>query len=183
MRLEELHYGMKVRHPEYGVGLVQSISEHTIEVKFDDGKRTISPIGSGLEPEEARADLSGLKMPIQQMIQEIVEETLEQTGFEKLDYEVHELAKRWIGGKVILKPFDISQQAKEIPIEVFFHKIVMMRNNLRVLEQKLNASDKIESIEKFDWHQYITRCYGSMTTFNLLFQHKEDQFGAQKPES
>ncbi|HIG28462.1 MAG TPA: hypothetical protein EYQ50_11945 [Verrucomicrobiales bacterium] len=59
----------------------------------------------------------------------------------------------------------------------------MMRNNLRVLEQKLNASDKIESIEKFDWHQYITRCYGSMTTFNLLFQHKEDQFDAKKPQS
>src|SRR4030095_6209743 len=72
-------------------------------------------------------------------------------------------------------------QCKEAPLATFCHKIVMMRNNLRVLEQKVNASDKLSEADKFDLQQYITRCYGSLTTFNILFKNKEDQFssGAQ----
>ena len=62
------------------------------------------------------------------------------------------------------------------PVERLHSHYLMMRNNLRVLEQKLNSSESLSAADKFDWQQYVTRCYGSMTTFNVLFQEKEDQF-------
>lgn len=86
---------------------------------------------------------------------------------------------RWEGGTLVLKPNDSQLQAKEVPIEDFFHKIVMLRDRLRVLEQKLNASN-LSDHDKVDMQQYITRCYGSLTTFNILFADKKDQFVGQK---
>ncbi len=86
------------------------------------------------------------------------------------------LGKRWEGGRVILEPGDSTTQSKEIPLDSFFHKIVMVRDKLRVLEQKINASKNLSDAEKVDLEQYITRCYGSLTTFNVLFRDKDEQF-------
>lgn len=87
-----------------------------------------------------------------------------------------ELANRWTGGKVQIWPRDSSSSAKELPIADFFHKIVMVRDRLRVLEQKINAHSGLTDEEKVDLEQYVTRCYGSLTTFNALFKDREDHF-------
>ncbi len=176
MKIEALHIGMKVRHPQYGVGVVKTISETTADIQFDDGKRTIAPEPSGLQPAEPQAAVSGLEMPLAQFVQQAVDATIHKLGLEKPDSVVEQLAARWHKGKAVLHPADVGLQTKEIPLEVFFHKVVMVRNNLRVLEQKINAHEKLSDGEKVEMQQYITRSYGSLTTFNLLFTEKEDQF-------
>jgi hypothetical protein len=90
------------------------------------------------------------------------------------------LAPRWEGGSVVLKPGDAGTQPKEIPLDALFHKIVMIRDRLRVLEQKVNANEKLTDAEKVDLQQYVTRCYGSLTTFNLLFKDEKDRFVGDK---
>lgn len=90
------------------------------------------------------------------------------------------LAPKWEGGTVLIKPHDPALQAKELPVDALFHKVVMVRDRLRVLEQKLNAHPKLTDAEKVDMQQYVTRCYGSLTSFNLLFRDKADHFVGEK---
>jgi hypothetical protein len=176
MNIESLHIGMKVRHPQYGVGVIRSLTEHTAEIGFDDAPRTIAPASSDLQPAEATATVSELQVPLASLIREAAHATVEALGLEKKDVVVEGLGSRWQGGNLSLQPSDSSLQAKDVPLETFFHKIVMIRNNLRVLEQKVNASDRLSDADKFELQQYITRCYGSLTTFNVLFKDKDDHF-------
>lgn len=176
MKLEALHIGMEVRHPQYGLGVVKTISETTAEIQFNDGRRPVAPEPSGLQPAEAQAAINGLEMPLKQLIEQTAAAAVEKLGLEKPESVVEKFGGRWNGGKLVMQPADASLQAKELPLEVFFHKIVMVRNNLRVLEQKINAHDKLNDGEKVEFQQYITKSYGSLTTFNVLFKEKEDQF-------
>jgi hypothetical protein len=176
MKIEALHLGMNVRHPQYGLGTVKSISETTAEILFNDGKRTVAPESAGLEPAEAHATVSGLNLPLKQFVDETLDAALSKLGLDKPDAVVQQLGVRWHGGKAVLHPADPALQTKEVPMETFFHKVVMIRNNLRVLEQKINAHEKLSDGEKVEMQQYITKSYGSLTTFNVLFKDKEDQF-------
>jgi hypothetical protein len=90
------------------------------------------------------------------------------------------LAPKWAEGTMVLRPKDPALQPKELPLEHLFHKIVMIRDRLRVLEQKLNASEKLSDLEKVEMQQYVTRCYGTLTTFNVLFREEKDRFVGEK---
>jgi hypothetical protein len=171
-----MHVGMKVQHPDLGVGTVKSVSEHLADIRFDSGLRTLAPDQCDLQPADAQADLSGMTVPLSTLITETVAATVKELGLERDVSTIGKLAGRWHAGTLVLRPSDPSLQNKDVPLEVFFHKIVMLRNNLRVLEQKINAHEKLSDAEKVEMQQYITRCYGSMTTFNILFKEKEDQF-------
>jgi len=176
MKIEALHVGMKIRHPHYGIGTIRTISEHSAEIRFDEGQRTVEPQSAGIEPAEPQVAVSGLNQPLGLFVEETAAAVVRALGLEKPDSVAGELGQRWHHGRMVLHPADPALQAKEVPLEVFFHKIVMMRNNLRVLEQKVNAHEKLSDGEKVEMQQYITRCYGTMTTFNALFRNKEEQF-------
>jgi hypothetical protein len=169
---------MQVRHPRYGLGTIKALTEHTADITFDDAPRTVDPATSDLSAAEPTARLTEMEMPLAVLIRQIAQSMVDALGLEKPDQLVEGLATRWQRGTLALRPADESLQAKELPLETFFHKIVMIRNNLRVLEQKVNASEKLSDADKFDLQQYITRCYGSLTTFNVLFKEKTDQFGS-----
>lgn len=177
MKVEALSVGMKVRHPQYGIGIVKAITEQSADVQFDTGRRTIAPETSGIEPADPQVSITGLDRPLQVVVSDIAEVVVEKLGLERPDTSiVEQLGARWHRGKLVLHPADPTSQTKEVPLESFFHKIVMMRNNFRVLEQKINAHPALSDGDKIELQQYITRCYGSMTTFNVLFRSKEDQF-------
>jgi len=176
MKITDMRIGMQVLHVQYGVGVVKLLNEFLADVRFDSGVHTVDPDTSGLEPAEATATVSGLSLPLGAFIERTVGTALDRLGFEKPDAVVDKLGARWQGGKVVMHPADPTLATKDVPLEVFFHKIVMVRNNLRVLEQKINAHEKLTDGEKVEMQQYITRSYGSLTTFNVLFKEKEEQF-------
>jgi hypothetical protein len=178
MKIIDLRPGLQVLHPEYGLGEVKVLTEKTAEVLFNEGRRTLSEeLAAELKPAEPRAKLEGLEKPLRDLIAEVVEATAEQLNL-KIDSDEFspQLAPRWVGGKVVLHPHDASLAPKEIELEVFFRKIVMVRDNLRVLEQKINTHPKLNDAERIELQHYITKSYGSLTTFNLLFKEKEQTF-------
>jgi hypothetical protein len=178
MKIIDLRPGLQVLHPQYGLGEVKMLTEKTAEVLFNEGRKTLSEeLVAELKPAEPRAKLEGLEKPLRDLIAEVVEATAERLNL-KIDADEFspQLAPRWVGGKVVLHPNDASLATKEIELEVFFRKIVMVRDNLRVLEQKINAHPKLNDAERIELQYYITKSYGSLTTFNLLFKEKEQTF-------
>lgn len=109
-----------------------------------------------------------------------LKEILRELMLEELGLVETPIGDRWVGGELVLKPGRADTQDKRVPLEAFFHKIVMLRDRLRVLEAKLNGHPSLSDTDKVELQQYVTRCYGSLTTFNVLFRDKADQFIGQK---
>ena len=167
---------MKIVHPNHGEGVVEKVSTGSAEIRFGNLLRTIDPRLADIQVPEPMVKVGEVEVPLKTFVQGIVESTVNQLGIEQPDVSVSELGLRWQNGKLVMHPADPTLQTKEVPLETFFHKVVMVRNQLRVLEQKINAHEKLSDAEKVEMQQYITRCYGSLTTFNILFKEKEDQF-------
>lgn len=170
-----LGVGSRIKHPQFGKGVVVQIRSDAYEITFiESGIRIIKRDFDGLEVIDA------VETPSDLATYEKIEKSLIRVLHRFSDIqETVPLGGKWTGGKFVLYPGDTALKEKEIPLEAFFHKIVMVRDRLRVLEQKVNASALTDE-EKVDIQQYITRVYGSLTTFNVLFKNKDDQFVGER---
>lgn len=110
------------------------------------------------------------------MDQDEFRRVLREVLLDELGVRDTDLGDRWRGGEVVLVPGREGTQEKRVPLDHFFHKVVMIRDKLRVLEQKINAHPKLTDDEKIQMQQYVTACYGSLTTFNVLFRDRESGF-------
>lgn len=168
--------GTRVDHERYGEGIISKEGVTNYEIYFArGGKMDIRKDSEELTILEAVEDSQGSQVDLK-AVEEMITSVLEK--YDALNERVP-LGDRWQGGNMILQPADSSLQSKEIPLEAFFHKIVMLRDRLRVLEQHINAHEKLNDAEKVDLQQYISRCYGSLTTFNLLFREKDHYFSSK----
>jgi hypothetical protein len=176
MDQQKLGVGTRLQHAQYGPGVIVGIRYATYLISFiNHGIKEIEKQDTHLDeiiPEQLTEELE-TNSAIEKSLLRILRLW---GGFS----ENVPLGDRWHGGTLILQPADKSQKPKEIPVEVFFHKIVMLRDRLRVLEQQLNASKQLSEEEKINLQQYITRIYGSLTTFNVLFRNKEQWFVGEK---
>lgn len=170
--MELLGIGSRVKHPAFGDGVIVRLHVAAYEVCFIQyGLKMVGKDYSNwqvverIQPEES-VTFSEAEQSLVRILRAWSGQSL----------EIVPLGDRWKNGKMTLHSTDGSVQPKEVPIDTFFHKIVMMRDRLRVLEQQINAHKKLDDEDKVNLQQYITRCYGSMTTFNLLFKNREDYF-------
>jgi hypothetical protein len=176
MQKISLGIGSRVRHPQFGEGVVIQIKPEDYMITFmQHGLREIERTYNEFEIIDANdadndlvsyADIEVLLVNLLRKYSDVQERV--------------ELGNKWTGGMVTLKPGDSSLKSKEIPIDVFFNKIVMLRDRLRVLEQRVNSHEKLTEEDKVNMQQYITRCYGSLTSFNILFKYSTDQFVGEK---
>lgn len=169
-----LGIGSRINHSEFGKGVVTNVTSKHYWVTFiDNGLETIDLDSEFEVIEAADDDVDTVSFyEVESSLVQILKKWSDVT-------EVVHIADKWKGGKIILEPGDTNLQSKEIPIDGFFHKITMVRDRLRVMEQKINASKNFDEQEKIDLQQYITRSYGSLTTFNVLFKLKSEQFVGQ----
>jgi len=176
----ELGIGSRIEHPNFGRGVVVDLGTdfYNIWFKSSNAVRSIGKNFEGLRTLSAVESSESVGVvntaDLEFMLHKVLNDRTDIT-------EKVELGNKWMGGTMILKPFEEGMQSKEIPIETFFHKIVMVRDRVRVMEQQINAHKVLSDSEKVDLQQYITRIYGSLTTFNVLFKNTQDAFkGAGK---
>jgi hypothetical protein len=171
-----LGIGTRLQHTQFGPGVIVGIRYATYLISFINyGVKEIDKTDTKLEeiiPENVTEEI--------ETHSEVERSLLRILRLWGGMSENVRLGDRWLGGKMLLQPADKSLKPKEIPIEDFFHKIVMLRDRLRVMEQQINANKKLTDEEKVNLQQYITRIYGSLTTFNVLFKNKEQWFVGDK---
>ncbi len=173
--MQLLGIGSRIDHPEFGKGVVTNVTSKHYWVTF---------IESGLETIDLNSTFE---------IIEVVEDEVDTVSFSEVEQslisilrrwsdasQITPIADKWKGGSLVLKPGDANLTDKEVPIDTFFHKIVMVRDRVRVMEQKINASNTLDDQDKVELQQYITRIYGSLTTFNVLFKNQSDHFVGEK---
>lgn len=169
-----LGIGSRINHAEYGKGVVTNVSSKEYWVTFIDGGLETIGIDSEFEVIEA-AENEVDTISLYDVEQSLLSILKKWNGLG----EPVAIGDKWKGGNMKLVPGQVGLAHKDVPIDVFFHKIVMLRDRLRVMEQKINASN-LEEIEKVELQQYITRIYGSLTTFNILFKSQNDHFVGEK---
>lgn len=169
-----LGIGSRINHKDFGKGVVTNVTSKHYWVTFiDNGLETIDLDSDFDVIEAAEDDVDTVSFfEVERSLKAILKKWSDVS-------EVIAIADKWKGGKLILEPGDTNLKSTEIPIDTFFHKITMVRDRLRVMEQKINAST-LEEQEKIDLQQYITRSYGSLTSFNVLFKLKSQQFVGQR---
>ncbi len=176
MEQTTLGIGTRLQHTQYGPGVIVGIKYATYLISFiNHGVKEIDKTDEKLDeiiPENVSVEIETTS-EVERSLLKILRLW---NGFS----ELVPLGDRWKGGTMLLQPADKSLKPKEIPVEDFFHKIVMLRDRLRVLEQNINSHKKLNDEEKVNIQQYITRCYGSLTTFNVLFKNKEQWFTGEK---
>lgn len=174
-----LGIGTRLQHTHYGPGVVVGLKYATYLISFiNHGIKEIDKNDPKLDeiiPENVSEEVE-TNSPMEKSLLKILR--LWNDGGELIP-----LGDRWTGGTLVLQPKEASQKPKEMPIEAFFHKIVMLRDRLRVMEQQINAHKILSDEDKVNLQQYITRIYGTLTTFNVLFKNKEHWFVGDKSES
>jgi len=168
-----LGVGSVVIHPSFGKGVVVSDQGNSLKIYFLDIDKA-----KDLDKSFDKLDIVSSTAPQMTPIDlKDIESLFVEVMFKYLDPPINiPLGNKWLNGKLLITPGDPSMQSKEIPIEQFFNKIIMLRDRLRVLEQNINTHEKLDHEDRIHLQQYITRIYGTLTTFNLLFKEKEHQF-------
>lgn len=174
MDTENLGVGSAIEHPSLGKGVVVETGSEFYRIWFKSQNMT-KDIARNFDLKILSATDGTVANEVISMAD--LEFMLNNILDQRADINEHvDLGGKWEGGKLIMKPADESLQSKELPIESFFHKIVMVRDRLRVLEQNINSHKVLTDEEKVHIQQYITRAYGSLTTFNVLFKNSHEQF-------
>ena len=178
MDKQNLPVGTRVSHEKYGEGIISYNGSLTYKIIFvRGGEVEFSKMSVDLEViDMVEADDDQPKLNLKEFERVLTHILNKYNGIENKVA----LGKKWQGGTMTLQPANKELKPKDMPIETFFHKIVMMRDRLRVLEQNINSSDSLTDEEKVNLQQYISRIYGSMTSFNVLFEDKEDYFVGAK---